>query len=100
MVSIEKKNRLSNTYVESSSRLTKDSLVADVVKFEYSKSNKSRYFQEDIEFLMKNRDTLNDWNQLSEEEKDKDGYPRMLRKIIDNACQQVFGMYFCCLNAC
>jgi hypothetical protein len=64
--------------------------VSDVVKFEYTKSNKSRYFQEDIEFLEKNRvDTLNIWNQLSLEMKDK--YRDFLVTVLDDACQQAFG---------
>ena len=62
----------------------------EVVKFEYMKSNKSIFVQEETEYLQKSTViTLNDWNQLFSEQKSK--YPGFLVTVLDRACQQVFG---------
>jgi hypothetical protein len=64
--------------------------VSDVVKFEYTKSNKSQLVQKNINQLLSiDILTLNDWNQLSSEMKSK--FPGFLVTVLDDACQQAFG---------
>lgn len=65
---------------------TPDSRLEDILKEYYSSPEQKQVVDEDIELLKKNRlFTLKHWKELSEEEKDKDGYPRGLRKILDEA---------------
>ena len=56
------------------------------MKVLYQEKKLEKYFEETLGILRKNQlEYLEQWKELSEEEKDKDGYPRGLRKILDEA---------------
>ena len=59
-------------------------LLEDLIKEQYSKKGLTKILQKDLQILENNSLIyLRDWKALSEEEKDKDGYPRGLRMILD-----------------
>jgi hypothetical protein len=63
-----------------------ESKLEDIVKEYYTSSEQKEYIVEDSEFLKKNRIfTLEDWRKLTEADKDKDGYPRGLRMLLDES---------------
>ena len=62
---------------------TDNSLLEEIINYstEYDLIEKDQL----IQILKKNfLKTLKQWNILTEEQKDKDGYPRGLRNILDN----------------
>ena len=63
-----------------------DAKFKDFINYSYTTQEQKEVAEEDIQLLKKNRIfTFSDWKKLTEEEKDKDGYPRGLRKILDEA---------------
>jgi hypothetical protein len=63
----------------------KSEKIEDVLKEEYEKQSISKKdLEDDLKFLKEKKIyNLSIWAELSEGEKDKDGYPRGLRKILD-----------------
>ena len=67
-----------------------ESKLEDIIKEYYTSPAQKGYIVEDSQLLKRNRIfTLEDWRTLSEEEKDKDGYPRGLRKILDESMKGI-----------
>ena len=63
-----------------------DANLKGFINYSYTTQEQKEVAEEDIQLLKKNRlFTLTDWKKVTEEEKDKDGYPRGLRKILDEA---------------
>jgi len=84
-----KANEFSDEKVQNKEELKQwndNSLLKDILKYYYEKENKMKYFYEDSKILTNDRlDYLKEWKSLTEEQKDKDGYPRGLRTILDEA---------------
>ena len=66
-----------------------EDLLEEIIKKEYEKEgkdpSKSLKLLEDQEIMK-----LKEWKKLTEEEKDKDGYPRGLRKLLDEVASVIF----------
>ena len=82
----EKEVKLLEKQEEKPVNWKEDSKLEDIVKFHYQGPDRIAVANQRVQ-LLKNNDlfTLTDWKKLTEEEKDKDGYPRGLRKMLDEA---------------
>ena len=69
--------------------------MGEIVNHEYTKQNMTEYIADTLSILRQNQiKTLAQWSQLSSEKKSK--YPDFLVTVLDNACQQGFGMWLFC----
>jgi hypothetical protein len=89
-VTISKEDSLSEfdeePVVENINKWDNASKLEDIVLEEYKKKGIEKYFEEDQNLLIKQRlFTLKDWKELTEEQKEKDSYPRGLKSVLDKA---------------
>ena len=64
--------------------------MEEIVRKIYKEQKKEQFIDGNIQLLNKNQlITVKDWKKLTEEAKERDGYPRGLRTILDEAAKGI-----------